>query len=122
MSTQVSDENLNLWKENIALPTVSEYIRTNSNKSSCGTFRLIADNYRSCVSTGWMDTTSVNYWWTLSPRSDHSVSVFYVDSNGYVGYYSAYFTGYAVRPALYLSSEVQITGGDGSQSNPYEIS
>ena len=28
----------------------------------------------------------------------------------------------AVRPVLYLSSDIKITGGDGSQSDPYEIS
>ncbi len=34
---------------------------------------------------------------------------------------SVSYSGYAVRPVLYLSSDVQITGGDGSQSNPYTI-
>ena len=27
-----------------------------------------------------------------------------------------------IRPVLYLSSDIRITGGDGSQSNPYELS
>ena len=69
MSMQVTNENSNKWYGNIALPTVSEYIRTNSNKSSCGTFSLINENYSSCVNTEWMHITSANYWWTLTPFS-----------------------------------------------------
>ena len=120
MTTQVSEENSNKWYGNIALPTVSEYIRTNSNKSSCGTFRLIADNYRSCVSTGWMDTTSANYWWTLSPCYGDPFTVHAVLSSGDIGTYYAHTTYYAVRPALYLSSEVKLSGS-GTQSDPYTL-
>ena len=123
MSMQVTNENSNKWYGNIALPTVSEYIRTNSNKSSCGTFSLINDNYSSCVNTGWMDITSANYWWTLTPFSGYSSAVFYVSLNGYVDSYE-YFanTEYgAVRPALFLSSEVKLSGS-GTQSDPYVVS
>ena len=122
MSTQVSNENSTLWNGNIALPTASEYIRTNSNKSSCGTLSLMNSNPSSCVSTGWMDTTSVDWWWTLSPRSGNSFDVFYVHSDGYVGNRdSANYANFAFRPVVYLSSEVQITGGNGSQNDPYTI-
>ena len=121
MSTQVSNENATKWYGNIALPTVSEYIRTNSNKSSCGTFSLINDNYTSCVSTGWMDTTSVPYWWILPSMADASYGAFYVDSRGAVSYYgSVSITSNAVRPALYLSSSVKLSGS-GTSSNPYTI-
>ena len=121
MSTQVSNENTTKWYWNITLPTASEYIRTNSNKSRCGTFSLINDNYSSCVSTGWMDTTSVSYWWTLSPYSGTVDRVFVVASNGEIRNAYVNNRGSAARPALYLSSEVQITGGNGSQNDPYTI-
>ena len=109
MSAQVSAENSNKWYGNIALPTVSEYIRTNSNKSSCGTLNLMHSNYSSCVSTGWMDTTSVTWWWTLSPYFSNSNYVLYVNSDGYVRYSAAISTYGAIRPAVYLNSNVQIT-------------
>ena len=121
MSTQVSNENATKWYGNIALPTVSEYIRTNSNKSSCGTFSLINNNHSSCVNTGWMDTTSVDWWLTLSPYSGNPRNVFYVHSGGSVDDFSAGGTINAFRPVVYISSEVQITGGNGSQNNPYTI-
>ncbi len=120
MSTQVSNENSNLWKGKIALPTVSEYIRTNGNKSSCGTYSLMDNNYNSCISTGWMDNN--DYWWTLSSYADRSYYVFGVDSIGVVAYgFDSFSTGIAVRPALYLSSEVKITGGTGTQNDPFTL-
>ncbi len=41
MPTQIEKENSIKWEGMIALPTVSEYIRSNSNKNSCGTFKKI---------------------------------------------------------------------------------
>ena len=119
MSTQVSNENSNKWYGNIALPTLSEYIRTNSNKSKCGTVSLINDNYSSCVSTGWMDNNDI--WRVLTPYSGNSNSVFYINSYGNINYMRVYDSQDAVRPVVYLSSEVKITGGNGTQSNPYTI-
>ena len=121
MTTQVSAENSTKWYGNIALPTASEYIRTNSNKSSCGTFRLINDNYSSCVSTGWMDTTSVEWWWTLSPYYGGSSRYVFSVGSYIVNDYDANNASFAVRPSIYLNSEIQITGGNGTQSNPYTI-
>ena len=121
LATQITNENATKWNGKVALVTVSEYLRSNSNKNNCGSFSLNNDNYNSCVNTGWMDTTAVTSWWTLSPRAGRSSYSFYVDSNGAVfnDNVSDYYN-YAVRPALYLSSEVTLTGS-GTQSDPYEI-
>ena len=121
MSTQVSNENSTLWKGQVALPTMSEYLRTNSNKSSCGTLNLYNDNAINCVSTGWMD--SERWWWTLTPRSGYSYTVLRVDANALgsiSGAAEAYSSG-GVRPTLYLSSEVKLSGS-GTQSDPYVVS
>ena len=121
LATQITNENATKWNGKVALVTVSEYLRSNSNKNNCGSFSLNNDNYNSCVNTGWMDTTAVTSWWTLSPRAGRSSYSFHVDSNGAVfnDNVSDYYN-YAVRPALYLSSEVTLTGS-GTQSDPYEI-
>ncbi len=119
MSTQVSDENSILWNGKIALPTLSEYIRTNSDKNRCGTLSLMNSNYSSCVSKGWMDNN--DYWWTLTPSSGDSSYVFLVRSSGNVRSSFAYITSSAVRPTLYLSSEVKLSGS-GTQSDPYVVS
>ena len=121
MQDQISDEKVTTSKVKVALPTVSEYIRANSNKEQCGTHSLTNDNYITCKNSDWMYYSS-DYWWTLSPRSGHSSSVFYVYSYGSVGYTNANDADNAVRPAITLSSEVQITGGTGTASDPYTLS
>ena len=119
LADQVNDENSKTWNGKIALPTVSEYLRTNSN-SNCKTFSNFNNNYSTCRNTTWMFNSS--YWWTLSPASGYSSDAFYVYNSGDVYYTYADNSNLAVRPIVTLSSEVQITGGDGSQSKPYILS
>ena len=119
ISSQVTAENSKKWKGKIALPTLSEYLRTNSN-SNCKTFSTYNNNPNTCRNTTWMYYSNVT-WWTLSPRSGSSLYVFDVNSLGRVYYYDANNAHRAVRPAITLSSEVQITGGTGTQSDPYTI-
>ena len=126
LATQINNENSTKWNGKVALVTVSEYIRINSNKSECGTIKLnnYNNNYINCVNTGWMDNTNISgYEWTLTTVYN---TAFSIDN-------SSMFTGRidssvpvhtavrAVRPTLYLSSEVKITGGNGSQNNPYTL-
>ena len=59
---------------------------------------------------------------TITPGYDNSNDTFMIDAEGYLetsssGYYST-----TSRPVLFLKSDVQITGGDGSQSNPFTLS
>ena len=122
LATQITNENATKWNGKVALATVSEYIRSNSNKSSCGTVQQLW-NAKSgqCKGTTWMFYSS-NWWWTLSPYSGSSSFVFLVGSGyGNFNYDLARSTGGAVRPALYLSSEVKITGGTGTKSDPYTV-
>ena len=118
LASQVSAENSTTWNGKIALPTVSEYLRTNSN-SNCKTLFSNNGNYETCRNTTWMSDS--NLWWTLSPSSSGSSDVFRVFSNGLVNNNFASSPDTVVRPTITLSSEVQITGGDGSQNNPYQI-
>ena len=116
LQTQITAENKTIWNGKIALPIVSEYLRTNSN-SSCKTYNSIMSNYSTCKNTNWMFNSTLN-WWTLSPSANVTNYVFDSNIYGYVTYRPAN-SATEVRPAVYLSSELEITGGDGSQSNPY---
>ena len=120
MQDQINDEKALTSKVKVALPTVSEYLRANSNKEQCGTFSLNRNNSSTCKNSDWMFNS--DDWWTLSPHSDFSFFVFDVASTGHVNYYNAVITYYAVRPAITLSSKVQITGGMGTVSDPYILS
>ena len=128
LTNQINNENGIKWYGKVALITASEYVRSNSNKSICGSFSLNNDNYRSCKNTTWMFKELD--WWMLSPSSSPSDQVFYVRYNdghilyshskygsGDLGTYDSYI---AVRPALYLSSKVELSGA-GTQNNPYTI-
>ena len=120
LEDQINNENATKWNGKIALSTVSEYIMTNSN-TTCKTFYSYHNNYDTCKNTTWMYSIS-NDWWTLSPSGSAS-DVFIVNNSGYIGTnsYVNNSSNIGVKPALYLSSDIIITGGDGSQSNPYII-
>lgn len=116
---QINDENSVKWSGKIALPTVSEYIRANSYKSQCGTTELIFGNRGLCTNTNWMFMDNTE-WWTLTPVYLGDQNVFMITELGNLNGYDVY-TQYQIRPTLYLSSEVKITGGTGTQNDPYTI-
>ena len=64
----------------------------------------------------WLFTKG--YEWTMTAYG--SSPPVYVNLNGGLSTYSAY-VGYAVRPVLYLKSNVYVISGDGSEGNPYKI-
>ena len=72
-----------------------------------------------------MDSSYKNNWlftkgyeWTMSAFS--SSRPVFVNFDGGVNLNAAY-RGYAVRPVLYLKSNVYVVSGDGSEGNPYKI-
>ena len=77
------------------------------------------NDYSDCKNNDWLLYSSAQ--WTITPYSGTSASVFYFSSLGYVYSYIVY-NPIAVRPVLYLSSDVMITGGTGTSSDPYILS
>ena len=122
MANTINNENGTKWNGKVALVTVSEYVRSNSNKRSCGTVQQLWNvTGEQCKETTWM-YYSDNYWWTLSPCSAYSNYVFAVShSNGSITSGGAGATN-AIRPSVYLSPNIKITGGTGTSSDPYQIS
>ena len=122
LASQVNDENSTKWNGKIALPTLSEYLRTNSNLN-CKTSSSNNGNSETCKNTTWMYASNIDYWWTLSPCNRGDFYVIIVNSYGEVNCNDAAGNSYIeVRPVITLSSKVQITGGTGSKSNPYILS
>ena len=127
LQTQINEENNKKWNGKVALPTITEYIRANNNKKSCGTEKLSFNNWSTCKNTNWMYIANVEYWWTLTNNNAFS------QLPTVTACYSGYIIGteprdsqnaggkIEVRPVVTLSSDIKITGGDGSQSNPYTI-
>ncbi len=75
--------------------------------------------YEPSKSTNWLYLGSEE--WTISRRSDGTYYAFNVGSTGLVGY-DYVFGRRGVRPSFYLKSNVAITSGDGTSSNPYRLS
>ena len=61
-----------------------------------------------------------NWQWTLAPSSAIAFYVFRVYTDGHVSNLYAFDT-YAVRPALFLKSNIQVDKGTGEKSNPYTL-
>ncbi len=66
---------------------------------------------------------SHNYsWWTMSPRTANSSSAYeFYGSGGGISSEARINDTYAVLPVINLNSNIQITGGDGTESNPYVV-
>ena len=112
-STDISQVSATKWKGKVAL--------IDATNSSCTGAEAYYSN-SSCYSGGgnnWM-YISDNYW-TMSPLSaGSSNNVWAVRSSGTLYYTNASYSN-GVRPVVTLSSNIQITGGAGTSSNPYTL-
>ena len=113
------------WQGKIALMYPSDYGYATSggsttNREACLAKELYnwdSSSYSDCKNNDWLLDSSTNQW-TLTPFSSHSGIVFNVFNRGCVDGFGA-VTSYGVRPSVYLTSNVSISGGDGTINNPY---
>ena len=109
------------WTGKIALMYPSDYMYAGDlSKCSLDGYNW-NDDQTNCRDTSWLRNTSTAQW-TITPYASDSIRVFNVNSTGYVNNYSYVNDTFASRPVLFLKSDVQITGGDGSQNNPFTLS
>ena len=105
----------------IAIMYASDYGYASSNvcKLVVNTIEYYASSF--CKTTNWLYSGEDE--WLLSQDSDYSSNAFHVNSAGYVYYDNdVYFSEYAVRPVLSLSSNVKISSGEGTSQKPYTLS
>ena len=118
LADQINDENSSKWNGKIALPTLSEFIRTNSN-TDCNTVSKYKNDFLTCKNSTWMINN--DDWWFLSPIANEYGYVFLLHSYGSISGYPAYAYDYRSNsPTLYLNSNIKLSG-TGTQSNPYTI-
>ena len=70
----------------------------------------------SCYNNNWMFIPG--HQWTMSPSITSSYYVYLNNTSGHVNADNASYP-LSVRPVLYLKSNIIITGGSGTSSNPY---
>ena len=104
------------WIGKIALMYASDYGYA---ASDVCTSNLYAYSSSTCTSNNWL-FNSANQW-TLSQYTDNNSSVFYLSSYGDMGATGVRENPFNIRPTLYLTSSVKITGGSGTSANPYTL-
>ena len=126
--TTVYSGHATTWSGKVGLMYPSDYGYATSggsttNRSTClstALYRWNNSSYNDCKNNDWLYNSSILQW-TLTPLSSYSDPVFGVSNIGSV------ISGIAnneigVRPSVYLTSEVTISGGEGTQSSPYTLS
>ena len=114
-SSQVYSGNPASTIQNIGLMYPSDYGYAAG--SSCLSTSLFTYN-SSCKNSDYLSGLTE---WLQAPYTRYSSAASTLFSLGYVSYSSTMTGSNAVRPVLYLNTNVQITGGDGSQSNPFTL-
>ena len=109
----------NSWVGKVALMYVSDYGYASEN---CETKALKDHNnsnndLRICNNTNWLFKSNAE--WLLPQDPSRSFIAFYVSSDGFVISDAVREAPHGTRPTLYLNSYIQITGGDGTSTNPY---
>ena len=106
----------NTWDGKIALIYPSDYGYASTNEACRDSMNSITNNVFNCKNENWLFNST--YQWTLSPNSGYANRVFGVYSGGSDSNYNVYGTS-GVRPVLFLKSDVVISGGEGTESDPF---
>ena len=118
------------WRGYVALPYVTDWAYASS-ETACATnindgYDVANHNYdnMTCKKNNWMHhgSTINEAMWMLSPRAHYGSadSVWGVDGDGGVNIYVA-SSALSVFPTVYLNTEVKITSGSGTSSDPYTL-
>ena len=112
-------ERQDYWDGKIGLMYASDYGYA-STDTTCRNNMFVGNNNsnNNCKLNNWLSNNT--YKWTLTNYSVLAYSVLTVYSGGGVGSYSTNNSMY-VHPTLFLKFDVAITGGTGTQSDPFTI-
>ena len=116
-----------IWTGKVGLMYPSDYGYATSGGTTKDRAACLAKELYNWDSSDFSDCKGNDYLFdannvqcTLAPRSAYAYCVFGVDGFGGVLSVYAYDT-YAVRPALFLKSNIQVDKGTGAKSDPYQL-
>ena len=111
------------WIGLIGLMSVSDYKYTYSLgvNNQCYT-NSCAEWQGGLPTSGWLYISELRQWVITPSLSTYGDAVFAISSGGIGVPNGGAKNSLATRPALYLKSNVKITFGDGTESNPYKLS
>ena len=107
------------WTGYIGLPYVTDWAYASS-ESDCET-NIDNSSTNKCKNNNWMNRSGET--WYLSPNASGSYALYawYVSGGGYVNH-GIVADSLAVAPSIYLKSNVLIESGNGTSTDPYELS
>ena len=115
------------WSGKVALMYPSDYSYATSGGSTTNREACLAkelynwDSSSDCYNNDWLYDSSTTQW-TLTPSSSISNYAFVVFStSGIVNNYGGVLYSRGVRPSVYLTSNVKISGGNGTSNSPYTL-
>lgn len=119
----ISQESEIRFVKKVGLPSVSEYVRANSDLENCGT--LAGSRLRTCISTNWMASNSSqgSYgFWLLNPINRFDLNYIFLAEYNYGIYYGRSNYAMDVRPviSIELDDDMKLFG-EGSSVIPYQI-
>ncbi len=131
----IAGEKMYKWTGNVGLINVSDVLKASTNtacKSATDQYnKLMQDTPEiTCDSNYLLDTLpdGAGYWtinaFSAESRDDSSIAWLAARGTGLAGlaHNNAYDGDYhGARPVLYLKSDIEITGGDGTKGNPFVI-
>ena len=121
-ATDIAQEKAFTWQGRVGLMTASEYVRASTNSECTGVYayRHSSACYNDGATHNYLRKTT--YQWTVSSYSySHPSYVWSPSSTVFSNYDNiASATNHAVRPVLYLSSNVQLKG-DGTSGSKFQI-
>ena len=112
----------NSWVGKLALMYASDYGYASANCETKLFYELNDDaskDIRACNQTNWLYNIKAYEW--LLPHFVGDSRAFFVANTGYIYINYIKSNQMAVRPTLYLKSNVQIMDGDGTSTNPYKL-
>ena len=111
------------WKGKVALAYPSDYGYAVDFEKCSKQLSSYSDS--TCTSNNWLKPiiTTSRYNWLLNPYPNNSYDAFGTDTAGKVHYLNVSVNAaHGVVPVIHLNSELAIKSGDGSNSNPYQLS
>ncbi len=121
LTNQIKSEKSITWKGKIALMSASDVIRANSDIAQCGNMKLHYDNRANCRDTNFLIPKSGNLWTISLPSENYSYTMIYASYYGNMNIEGVNRSdSYAVSPAIYLTSNITLSG-EGTSDKPYII-
>ena len=133
----IAGEKMYKWTGNVGLVNVSDLLRASTNIACTSA----TDEYNAAVMedtpretcgsylTNFNEELGDVFYWTMNAFSAESedysrdvwIAAFYQGVGEFGGDHAGIAFTYGARPVLYLKSDIEITGGDGTKGNPFII-